>query len=204
RAASAETHPGTPRGEHPIIGMIDSERNEEGKVRLLVLGAERVDGGPAIHHMARSLSAAGETILLPLGLSIDGNADDSDRPGLIDLLAGEASFAEIIHREADSALHVMMLGQGSLRDIAGNSQQADLAFDALAGTYASVIIETSASLDQLALDFLIRHTDVAIIVARGSDVDPESTQLFHRVSALMNREPLIMLLSDDEEAEAVA
>ncbi|MGL4810999.1 MAG: GumC family protein [Beijerinckiaceae bacterium] len=204
RAASAETHPGTPRGEHPIIGMIDSERNEEGKVRLLVLGAERVDGGPAIHHMARSLSAAGETILLPLGLSIDGNADDSDRPGLVELLAGEASFAEIIHREADSALHVMMLGQGSLRDIAGNSQQADLAFDALDGTYASVIIETSASLDQLALDFLIKHTDVAIIVARGSDVDPESTQLFHKVSALMNREPLIMLLSDGEEAEAVA
>ena len=87
-----------PSSLQAIIGMIAEERDANGAVRLLVLGAERFEAGAAVHGLAKKLCETGETILLPLGVSIAAE-DASAAAGFLDLLAGEASFAEVIRRE---------------------------------------------------------------------------------------------------------
>lgn len=186
-----------------LADMIAKERNADGNIRLLVVGAERFEAGAAVHRLAQQLCAASETILLPLGRSIlPATGESSDAIGLLDLIAGEASFAEVIHRDDSSPLHVMPRGTGDLSEIAASPEEIAVILDALGGSYATVVAEVQADLADNILQLFARHTDVAVIVAKGEQVDQNSTDLFHSLEQIMKREPLIMLLDGTEKYEA--
>lgn len=186
-----------------LATMIAQERGANGHIRLLIIGAERFDAGAAVHQLAQKLCAERETILLPLGRSMAPDAIESELPaGFFDLIAGDAVFAEVIHREQQSALQVMPRGFGDLTDIAPAEADVGIALDALGGTYATVLVEIPADTPDESLTILAQHTDIAVIVARGEQVDAGSTDLFHRLFAMMKREPLIMLLDPAEKLEA--
>lgn len=201
-AASAQNSPSTLAA---LVSMISEERNADGAVRLLVLGAERFEAGAHVHALAQTLSHEGETILLPLGESLAPETGEGvEAAGFLDLIAGEYSFAEVIHREQDSALHIMPRGTGDLNDIATLNQPAATALEAIAGSYATMIIEAPAKMDAASLSILAQSADVAVIVSQGEQVDEQASAMFHQMSALMKREPLIMLLDPQSSAQAIA
>jgi Mrp family chromosome partitioning ATPase len=63
-------------------------------------------------------------------------AGREDHLGLTDLLVGHASFAEVIHRDAESSVHFIPAGQAPDRGLDG----FDLVLDALCHTYDFIVL----------------------------------------------------------------
>jgi uncharacterized protein involved in exopolysaccharide biosynthesis/Mrp family chromosome partitioning ATPase len=104
--------------------------------------------------VARDLSAAGRAILIDVGQTQDWFADafhresEDDRGplGMAELLAGEASFAEVMHRDLSSGLDVIPVGPGAIA-----SDGLDGVLEALAASYDFVIIHASDWRSDMAL-----------------------------------------------------
>ena len=94
---------------------------------------------------ARNLSSEGATLLVDLGASQDWFADIVDRedgdqveiPGLADLLAGRASFGEVIRRDLSTSLDVIPSGGDVGREA------LDEVFAALASSYDRLVFHAS-------------------------------------------------------------
>jgi hypothetical protein len=94
---------------------------------------------------ARRLSLERPTLLVDLGAAQDWFADILDRedsnrievPGLADLLAGRASFSEVIQRDLSSSLDVIPSGGVIDRDA------LDMVFAALASSYPRIVFHAS-------------------------------------------------------------
>ncbi len=114
---------------------------------LVVLIADRGSGQAlsAALETARRLSSEVATLLVDLGASQDWFADivdreDSDRvemPGLADLLAGRASFVEVIRRDLSTSLDVIPSGGDIGREA------LDDVFAALASSYDRLVFHAS-------------------------------------------------------------
>ena len=99
--------------------------------------------------LARALAEKGRSIIVdlnataaklaPLGAREDGRAAVTMLDGLSELLAGEASFAEVIHRDHATRLHFIPAGrkEADFRDF-------DLILDALTETYDFIVLLTPA------------------------------------------------------------
>jgi uncharacterized protein involved in exopolysaccharide biosynthesis len=105
---------------------------------LVCAGAPSLDAGFAVEPLARAMSQQRRVILVDFG----GRILESGR-GLSDLLAGEASFAEIIERDEGSRLHIVGRGTAPVEVGAG----LDEAIDALSQTYDFVFM-LAPQLDQ--------------------------------------------------------
>jgi uncharacterized protein involved in exopolysaccharide biosynthesis len=146
--AVASAQRAAPTIEEEAVSRIDGARAFATSVKVLVAHCDGPGKGvETIVAMSRALARRGRTLL--------ANADHGDesfdalvyvergRPkGLADLVAG-AAFAEVIHRDAGSRLHVMA---GGASDGAERYNLA-LVVDALAHTYDFVVFAT-ASLEQ--------------------------------------------------------
>ncbi len=94
---------------------------------------------------ARRLSSEGATLLVDLGATQDWFADIVDRedadqielPGLADLLAGRASFGEVIRRDLSTSLDVIPSGGDVGREA------LDEVFAALASSYDRLVFHAS-------------------------------------------------------------
>ncbi len=99
--------------------------------------------------LARALAGKGRSIIVdlsatpaklaPLGAAENGRATVAMLDGLSELLAGESSFAEVIHRDHATRLHFIPTGrkEADFRDF-------DLILDALTETYDFIVLLTPA------------------------------------------------------------
>ena len=93
-----------------------------------------------------------------------------DLPGLTDLLGGGSSFAEVIHRDAQSRLHFVPAGSASKPEDDEDAMANVL--DALAQTYDFAIMSGPVLLDGAPSSLLLEHADVAVTAgAAGSSVE---------------------------------
>ncbi len=97
----------------------------------------------ALINFARTLARDGRPIIVDLesrdselAKLIGLEALDGKIAGLTDLLDGDASFADVIHRDADSRLHFVPFGSKDTLD----PDDLDLVLDALSRTYDFVIL----------------------------------------------------------------
>lgn len=72
---------------------------------------------------------------------IDASRRIDDRPGLAELLAGEADFADVIQRNAASRAHEIGAGCRPLAALANNTEAASMLLEALEQTYDLVLID---------------------------------------------------------------
>lgn len=104
--------------------------------RLLILDAgTRAD---AARILGGELAEDEPTLLIDLTAG-----ERSGLPGLSELLAGEASFADIIERDPQSRLHVIAAGRAGREAVLGANDLLDLALDALTDAYRHVLVEIS-------------------------------------------------------------
>jgi len=136
------------RGETPassaiaqLARKIDLTAKGDHALCIVMTGLSRDDMGFGIEvALARELSEKGSTIILDL----DGDRlnlkpllnEDDDLQGLTDLLKGEASFAEVIHRDRHSALHFIAAGHDDAYDFS----EFDLILEAFSKTYDVVVM----------------------------------------------------------------
>jgi polysaccharide biosynthesis transport protein len=117
--------------------------------------------------VGRHLSRHGRAILVDLGQTQDWFADafyrdaDDDRGshGMAELMAGEASFAEVMHRDLSSGLDVIPVGPGAI-----SADGLDEVLDALAASYQFVVIHASDWRSDMALGAM-DHVHKAVLVA---------------------------------------
>ncbi|QGM99251.1 GumC family protein [Methylocystis parvus] len=152
-----------------VIHRIDSARAAQSCVKVLVTPCEK-DGKPAetAIALARNLARRGRTLLAaadPGARAFDAlvHSPGGAPKGMADLSAGVADFAEVIHRDVGSRLHVLPGG------IAAGDEQYELSLivTALAHTYDFIVF--AASPDQALR--LAAHVDLAFVL--GGDAAAE-------------------------------
>lgn len=72
---------------------------------------------------------------------VDAGRRTDDRPGLAELLAGEADFADVIQRNAASRAHEIGTGRRPLAALADDTDAAEMLLEALEQTYDLVLID---------------------------------------------------------------
>ena len=153
--------PGPAGAEEAANGPVDSDAHEAVAQRIVAghvpgrglhvvgtaVGPETAASDKLIA-LARSLADKGRTIIVdlnatpaklaPLGAR-EGRPTVATLDGLSELLAGEASFAEVIHRDHATRLHFIPTGrkEADFRDF-------DLILDALTETYDFIVLLTPA------------------------------------------------------------
>jgi succinoglycan biosynthesis transport protein ExoP len=111
------------------------------KTLVVTCGDDKFVGGV---ELARALSRRGRTILVAAHVADAAyddlvGADENKPKGLADLIAGTATFGEVIYRDAGSRLHVLPAGGGD----GATEYDTPLVLDALAQTYDFVVFATA-------------------------------------------------------------
>lgn len=125
--------------------------------------------------LGRSLAKRGRAVIvdlnrLPLNLMALTAANDKDAPtvetmhGLAELLAGDATFAEVIHRDHASRLHFIPAGiaEADFRDF-------DLILDALSETYDFVLLLTPDFPQSEITKVMAPYADFIVVAVGKSD-----------------------------------
>jgi Mrp family chromosome partitioning ATPase len=134
-----------------------SEAGASGR-RVTVLGAipEALTTPTAIA-LARSLAQAKRVVLVELtpGASgVSAIASDPATPGLAQLVAGDASFGDVITRDRNSRLHLILAGHAPLDvETLLGSERLIITIAALSRSYDHVVLDAGAA-DQAALNRL--------------------------------------------------
>jgi polysaccharide biosynthesis transport protein len=142
---------------------------EQGGVKVLIVSAEDCALARPSLRVARALAREGRAMLVQvddedaflraaLEQAIGPRNPGERRPGLAQLLDGEASFAEAIFRDAASRLHIVQSG-GAVETEDG---ALDLILDALQATYDFVLI---AGGGRMAATSLAADADMTVIFA---------------------------------------
>jgi tyrosine-protein kinase Etk/Wzc len=145
--------------------------------RVAVIGARPgVDTTAIAVLLARTLAGKGKVILLDLapgGPGLSALGADPSVPGINDLVAGSASFGDIIARDRHSGTHFIAAGQPS-NDVAAMVQSPRLVItvEALARSYDHVVIN-AGTLPDMPLEAIAALAPQAVLVADTPD-DPIS------------------------------
>lgn len=210
-AAEAADAPGAdlPSEErHDFDALIQrlSQAEPDGRGRrVLVTGLGPHDAVEVARGLGRALARKGRAIVV----SVDGLPGlPIDRFGFTDLVAGEASFADIIEREPGSRLHLVAPGTLDGALLAEEWKGVDVALQAFDQTYDWVIALLHDSGDRSLLALLAPRVDA---VAIASDADPSSAPLvdLYEVAksvgapdVVVARERVIAETADPEQSSA--
>jgi Mrp family chromosome partitioning ATPase len=129
--------------------------------------------------LARMLARQAQVVLIDLAVEspdVAVAAADPTAPGVAELVAGTASFGEIISRDPSSRLHLITKGWEAVDAAAiNNSQRVSVALEALGRTYDHVVIKagTPGLLDRS----LLRATQALVV---GNDLGDAATAVARR------------------------
>jgi Mrp family chromosome partitioning ATPase len=204
--------PATPEAEIDaadarLVGRLASRLAEsigdDGALDIMVVGADaQVDAGGVALSLARFLSDAGRKVIIvdmagrsdSLRESVAGGA----QAGLAELIAGEASFADAIHRDRASPAHIVPAG--TLDRLAEASPpRFEVVLEALGLTYDFVLLLTNPAESQDRLR-ITQRCGAAILVSSEGANDPATVAAHNRLTA-EGIEDVIVLLTPPSEGE---
>jgi hypothetical protein len=140
--------------------------------RVLITSVENaVDATDMAKGLGRMLSRGGRAILL----SLDRDpADPAGEPGLTDLVAGDASFSDIIERESGVRLHTVPIGNLGAAVLHNDGSALELALSAFDQTYDWILCVLRDSREEALLSLFAAKVDGVVI---ASNADPASGSL---------------------------
>jgi succinoglycan biosynthesis transport protein ExoP len=153
------------------------ELTGEGARRITVVGAMRdVGASMTAIALARRLAQQSRVVLVDLALGAPGLAiiaADPATPGIAELVAGTASFGQVITRDLYSRVHLIMAGRDPA-DAAAimGSQRLSITIEALGRSYDQVVID-AGSLGEAAIERLAQLAPRAVLVT--TEVDHPAT-----------------------------
>ncbi len=177
--------------EHGAAGLAEILANTSVRIALFT-GAEGGEGAGDIAFSAAR--GAGQQklrcILVDVG-RLASPALGQERPGLGDLLAGEAAFGEVIQRDDDAGVHVIPLG--GLEENAP-LQRMQLVVGALTHTYDKVVV-VADSLD----DWPHEHVrpDIAAVVCSADTTELLRKEMYDTALQRGAKSAIIVRLSGD-------
>jgi uncharacterized protein involved in exopolysaccharide biosynthesis len=168
----------------------------------LFTGAEGGEGAGAVAFSAAREAAKQKVrcVVIDVG-RVASEALGHERPGLSDLLAGEAAFGEVIQRDDVARVHTIPLGSTEKYP---SMQRMQLVIGALTHTYDKVIV-VADKLDDWPDEFV--RPDIAAIVCGPETTESLRTEVYDVALARGAHSALIVRYSDSEfggEASAAA
>ncbi len=174
---------------HPTSAFGESIRTLYTSILL-----SRVDDPPKSILITSSLPKEGKTVIATCLARLRGAAGqrvvvvDADlrhpkihrlfdvpvQPGLTDLLAGDASIDDVVHKDKASGAHVIPAGRPvpNPQDLLGSDQMRKF-FDALAGSYDLVILDSPPVVAVSDARILSNAVDITIFIVRWADTRRE-------------------------------
>jgi polysaccharide biosynthesis transport protein len=141
--------------------------------------------GTASLSLAADLCAHGKTIHLRL-------AGDEEELGLSDLLDGEASFGEVIHRLPHSDLHLIGPGAISLDECLAMRQPLSLALGALRETYAYIVLAAGPGSASAHAADLAGLCDLVVLARLETDDEAASIDAYRHWLTESGKEPFVL------------
>lgn len=143
---AADVSPRTPTAAPFFdLAVVAASLRDDGTKRIAVIGTGARSGSAASAlALARQLARDSRVVLADLaGPSpvVSAAAADPDAPGLAELVAGEASFGDIIIHDRLSDVHIVGSGRRMADDAALRSPRVGMALDALGRVYDHVVME---------------------------------------------------------------
>lgn len=165
----------------------------------------------AAHHAALALlrvaAKRGAKVCL-VDLTADGDdlaelVGEDDMPGLSDLIAGEARFADIIFRDRASRGHVVLSGRDGLDADDLASAELEEALEALDLTYDHVILDLGRIVSGPGTADLVASADTVVLAADGAATDPHTARA-HEALIAAGLASVRVLAVDDGDVKSVA
>jgi Mrp family chromosome partitioning ATPase len=157
------------------IEQLASELSAAGEAgrRIAVIGARRKIGATlSAITLGRMLAARSRVVLVDLALnapSLGLIATEPDAPGIGELVAGTASFGQVITRDRFSPAHVITAGRlADGADAVLSSQRLAITIEALARSYEHVVLE-AGGLSDIPPERLAQLAPCAVLVADAGD-----------------------------------
>ncbi|MBV9975351.1 MAG: AAA family ATPase [Hyphomicrobiales bacterium] len=181
---------------------------EERGVIVLVSRASDADTTPSFAlALARGLSLSAATLLIDLdrqqsGPVTQGRSRDEAK-GVSELIANEIGFAEAIHRDPSTQLHIVPAGFRALAQDDSAAQALALLVQTFAQTYDAVIIDARCATEahSVVTHALLAAADVALVV-RGDADQPALERTLERFAAEKPLRLLAVEPANDDAASA--
>jgi uncharacterized protein involved in exopolysaccharide biosynthesis len=184
-----------------LIGRLSGELPENRGRRVLVTGLDRAGHAPDLARaLGRTLGKHHRAILV----SIDGGVRPFARPGFTDLVAGEASFAEVIGREGDSRLHLVGAGLVDGARLPEEADAVDGVLQAFDQTYDWVVCLLHDSEDTNLLGLMAPRVDAVVIVSNEDAESPPLVDFYERAKAAGAPDVVVAREAESAEADLVA
>jgi len=171
-----------------------------GKARVAMLSPEGEVGSEGSVLLARYLGAGGASVIVVdmtgAGASSLAMTGPHSLPGIKDLLAGEASFSDVIHSDNSSRAHIIPTGTASAEVAAMAGDRLIMVFEALEDTYDYVIIDCGAA-DVAGLSKVSKPNTINVINAMDEN-NPSVRMAADMLVHAGFRKPLIIHPTDHE------
>ncbi len=150
-----------------------SELIAKGAARAIFISADIDDGAAAAVLVAREVADAGLRVLL-LDLTASGAASRATVEsrflrGVTDLLVGEAQFADAIHPDHFSSLHVMPIGTANMPRAMRAVDRLPIVLDSLNTAYDIVLIDGGPSGPDAVRRLIGEDTRIVVSAMRPTD-----------------------------------
>ncbi|MFD1331193.1 GumC family protein [Methylopila musalis] len=178
-----------------LARQLASMPTTEGALRILATGATSgVSLGDVLAELARIMSDSGRRVV---AADAGGGAPqldgDEKRPGLAELLQGSATFAQAIHRDRGSRVHVVPEGGVAFDALDAPSRaRLGVVLDALALTYDFVLLSAPFA----AADPFAEHASAAILVSDRGAGDVATVEAHERLKATGIEDVVVLLIRD--------
>jgi uncharacterized protein involved in exopolysaccharide biosynthesis/Mrp family chromosome partitioning ATPase len=183
----------------------------EERRRVLVTLADGSDlqGRPlAAAALARAISKDDKRVVLvdlrgdganteTMGDEEEAPGDLHDLPGFADLLAGDASFAQVIFRDRKSRAHFIPAGRHPPGTDAATAERMATIFSALDHTYDHLVIDAG---DEL-IAAVAPACAAAMVVTEFGASDPRTVRAVEKVSAVSNAAVLLLVVDPAPKSE---
>lgn len=199
-----------PEAVRAVAAQIVARKGKDGRIRVLVTSPQRQtrDNAAAIN-VARLIAGLGlRTILIDANIRtprLGVQVGVPGAPGFGEMLAGEASFAEVIRRDPLSSLHLICAGEARFDPLPlMQEERIERVLDALEGSYGVVLVDAPPVMLSPETRALGGHIDAAVLVG---DELPGAQRLLDKARDLIagqNRFPVEIVIAPPEIARPVA
>lgn len=164
---------------------------QNGALRILSVGARPgLDVFGVASRLATTISDQGRRVVL---VDASGGADGDGEPGLSDLLQGDATFAQAIHRDHGSRVHLVPQGAEDFDRLdAGALGRLNVVLDALALTYDFVMVAAPGGIG--GGDAFAPYCAAAVLVSDTSASDSATVEAHERLKRTGIEDVVVLLV----------
>lgn len=167
---------------------------QNGALRILSVGARPgLDVFGVASKLAATISDSGRRVVL---IDASGGTDVEDAPGLSDLLLGDATFAQAIHRGNGSRVHLVPQGSDPFSRLDGHATaRLNIVLDALALTYDFVMV--AAPSGAAGGDAFAPFCGAAVLLSDKSAADATTVEAHERLKRTGIDDVVVLLVPGD-------